>query len=143
MKKDIHPNYQEATVNCGCGNTFTTRSTVPKIAIEVCGNCHPFFTGKEKFIDTAGMVEKFTRKWQGGAAQKAQTTATKAAAAAVKAGQASRAQQTLAATLGAPVKPVPKPAPAAAKPPAPAPAKAPAPAAPKAEAKPGEPAKKA
>ncbi len=111
MKKDIHPNYKEVTVTCGCGNSFVTRSTAPKIAVEVCANCHPFFTGKQKFVDTAGMVEKFTRKWKGDAAQKAQTVATKAAARDAKAAaQNTRAQQTMAATLGAPSKPAPKPA---------------------------------
>jgi large subunit ribosomal protein L31 len=63
MKKDIHPKYVEATVTCGCGNTFTTRSTKEKIAVEICSSCHPFFTGKVKFVDTAGRVEKFQRKY--------------------------------------------------------------------------------
>src|SRR5688572_21105363 len=71
MKKDIHPNYTEVTVTCGCGNSFVTRSTAPKIAVEVCSNCHPFYTGKQKFVDTAGMVEKFTRKWQSSEAKQA------------------------------------------------------------------------
>jgi large subunit ribosomal protein L31 len=65
MKKGIHPEYVETTVTCGCGNTFKTRSTKPKIAIEICSACHPFFTGKEKFVDSAGRIEKFTRKWAG------------------------------------------------------------------------------
>ncbi len=154
MKKDIHPAYKEATVNCGCGNSFVTRSTSPKILIEVCANCHPFFTGKQKFIDTAGMMEKFTRKWQGDAATKAKAVASKAAAREARAAaQDARSKQTLAATLGAPNKPAakpPAPKPAVAAPPkpgAPVVAKAPAPAAPKPPAapaaKPGEPAKKA
>src|SRR5262245_51194065 len=71
MKKDIHPDYKEATVVCGCGNTFKTRSTRDRIAVEICSNCHPFYTGKQKFVDTAGMVEKFTRKWQSDDAKKA------------------------------------------------------------------------
>lgn len=149
MKKDIHPNYKEVTVTCGCGNTFVTRSTAAKIAVEVCANCHPFFTGKQKFVDTAGMVEKFTRKWQGQAAQKLQATAVKPAprppaSASTARPQNTRQEQTLAATLGAPVKPAPKPAaPAAPKPAAPAKADAaPKPPAPPA-AKPNEPAKKA
>jgi large subunit ribosomal protein L31 len=78
MKKDIHPDYKEATVVCGCGNTFKTRSTRDRIAVEVCSNCHPFYTGKQKFVDTAGMVEKFTRKWQGSEAKQAQERAVKA-----------------------------------------------------------------
>ncbi|MCK6457158.1 MAG: 50S ribosomal protein L31 [Phycisphaerae bacterium] len=65
MKKDIHPNYVECVVTCGCGNTFKTRATRPKINIEICSQCHPFFTGSQKFVDTAGRVEKFQRKYAG------------------------------------------------------------------------------
>lgn len=121
MKKGIHPEYKEAVVVCGCGNTFKTRSTKERIAVEVCSNCHPFYTGKQKFVDTAGMVEKFQRKWQGQAAQKAKETAAKPVprkpVSAVKA-QVTRAQQTIAATLGAPkpAGPASAPAPAPAKP---------------------------
>ena len=63
MKKDIHPNYDECTVTCACGNTFTTRSTKKEIRVEICSQCHPFFTGKQKFIDSAGRVEKFWKKY--------------------------------------------------------------------------------
>lgn len=63
MKKDIHPKYEETTVTCGCGNKFKTRSTRKNIAVEICSVCHPFFTGKMKYVDTAGRVEKFQRKW--------------------------------------------------------------------------------
>lgn len=63
MQKEIHPDYVETTVTCGCGNSFKTRSTVPKINVEICSACHPFFTGKVKLIDTAGRVEKFQRKY--------------------------------------------------------------------------------
>jgi len=63
MKKDIHPKYVECKVTCGCGNTFSTRCTVPTLAVEVCSNCHPFFTGTQKFIDTAGRVERFQKKY--------------------------------------------------------------------------------
>lgn len=63
MKKDIHPEYEEATVNCACGNTFTTRSTKKEIRVEICSACHPFFTGKQKFVDSAGRVEKFKKKY--------------------------------------------------------------------------------
>jgi len=69
MKKDIHPKYVECKVTCGCGNTFVTRSTVPQLAVEVCSNCHPFFTGQQKFIDTAGRVERFQKKYQWDAKQ--------------------------------------------------------------------------
>ena len=60
MKKDIHPKYfDKAEVTCACGNTFTIGSTVEKLRVEICGACHPFYTGNEKVMDTAGMVEKF------------------------------------------------------------------------------------
>ena len=65
MKKKIHPKYEDCVVTCACGNTFTTRSTVPELNIEICGNCHPFFTGKQKFVDTAGRIERFQRKFGG------------------------------------------------------------------------------
>ena len=65
MKDGIHPKYQDATVTCGCGNSFTTRSTRPKIAVEVCSKCHPFYTGSVKFVDAAGRVDKFIKKFQG------------------------------------------------------------------------------
>lgn len=63
MKKGIHPEYVEATVTCGCGATFKTRSTLKQIHVEVCSQCHPFYTGKQKFVDTAGRVEKFQKKY--------------------------------------------------------------------------------
>ena len=64
MKKDIHPKYEETTVTCGCGETFKTRSTQKTIQVEICSKCHPFYTGKQKFVDTAGRVEKFQRKFK-------------------------------------------------------------------------------
>jgi large subunit ribosomal protein L31 len=63
MKKDIHPNYIETEVRCGCGNTFTTRSTVEKMLVDICSACHPFYTGQMKYVDAAGRVEKFQRKY--------------------------------------------------------------------------------
>jgi large subunit ribosomal protein L31 len=63
MKKDIHPNYEKTSVRCGCGNTFETRSTVKEIHAEICSMCHPFYTGKQKFIDTAGRIERFKKKY--------------------------------------------------------------------------------
>ncbi len=63
MKDGIHPDYIETTVVCGCGNKFMTRSTRPKIHVEICSACHPFYTGKIKFVDAAGRVEKFQRKY--------------------------------------------------------------------------------
>lgn len=62
MKKDIHPKYVETTVVCGCGETFTTRSTKSKITVEVCSKCHPLYTGKQKFVDAAGRVERFKQR---------------------------------------------------------------------------------
>ncbi|NQS98834.1 MAG: 50S ribosomal protein L31 [candidate division Zixibacteria bacterium] len=63
MKSKIHPKYETATVTCACGNTFQTRSTLKTIKIEICSKCHPFYTGKQKLIDTAGRVDKFYRKY--------------------------------------------------------------------------------
>ncbi|WP_297913852.1 50S ribosomal protein L31 [uncultured Campylobacter sp.] len=63
MKKDIHPNFVETTVICACGNTFKTRSNKPEIRVDICSNCHPFFTGSEKIVDSAGRVEKFKQKY--------------------------------------------------------------------------------
>jgi len=69
MKEGIHPKYPESKVTCGCGNTFMTRSTVGNLTVEVCSNCHPFFTGQQRFVDTAGRVEKFQKKYAWDAAQ--------------------------------------------------------------------------
>jgi large subunit ribosomal protein L31 len=63
MKEGIHPKYEESVVSCACGYTFKTRSTKPSIKLEICSNCHPFFTGKQKLIDTAGRVEKFQKRF--------------------------------------------------------------------------------
>jgi len=63
MKEGIHPKYETATVRCACGSTFETRSTRPEIKVEICSSCHGFFTGKQKLVDTAGMVEKFERRY--------------------------------------------------------------------------------
>ena len=65
MKSGIHPKYVETAVKCGCGNTFKTRSTVEKLSVEICSACHPFYTGKQKFVDTAGRIEKFQKKYAG------------------------------------------------------------------------------
>ena len=62
MKTDIHPEYVEAHVRCTCGNEFTTRSTQAEIRVEICSNCHPFYTGKQKLVDTGGRVERFKRR---------------------------------------------------------------------------------
>ncbi|MDI9503159.1 MAG: 50S ribosomal protein L31 [Tissierellia bacterium] len=63
MQKEIHPEYKEATVTCACGNTFTTASTKDEIKVEVCSECHPFYTGKQKFMERGGRVEKFKKKY--------------------------------------------------------------------------------
>ena len=65
MKTDIHPEYVEATVRCSCGNTFQTRATKPEIIVELCSNCHPFYTGKQKLVDAGGRVERFRRRYEG------------------------------------------------------------------------------
>jgi large subunit ribosomal protein L31 len=63
MKAGIHPEYVTATVRCSCGNTFVTRSTRPEIHVELCSACHPFYTGKQKLVDTGGRVERFQRRY--------------------------------------------------------------------------------
>lgn len=63
MKKGIHPVYKKAIVTCICGNTFETRSTGGNLKVEICSRCHPFFTGKQKLVDSAGRVERFNRKY--------------------------------------------------------------------------------
>ncbi len=68
MKPAIHPNYVEATVTCSCGNTFTTRSTRPTLRTDLCSVCHPFYTGEQRIVDTAGQVERFTRRMENAAA---------------------------------------------------------------------------
>jgi len=65
MKTDIHPEYVTATVRCSCGNTFTTRSTKTDLHVELCNECHPFFTGKQKTVDTAGRIDRFERRYGG------------------------------------------------------------------------------
>ncbi|MGZ4682293.1 MAG: 50S ribosomal protein L31 [Acidimicrobiales bacterium] len=63
MKADIHPNYDVATVRCSCGNTFTTRSTSPELTSELCNECHPFYTGKQKLVDSGGRIDRFERRY--------------------------------------------------------------------------------
>ena len=70
MKASVHPEYTEMTVSCSCGNTFTTRSTLGQnLQVEVCSRCHPFYTGKQKMLDTAGRVDKFRMKYAAAAAR--------------------------------------------------------------------------
>lgn len=63
MKQGIHPEYVESTVQCSCGNTFQTRSTRPSIRVDVCSNCHPFYTGTQRMVDSAGQVERFRKRF--------------------------------------------------------------------------------
>ncbi len=63
MKTDIHPSYNDSKVSCSCGNTFTTKSTKPEMRVELCNECHPFYTGKQKLVDTGGRVERFERRY--------------------------------------------------------------------------------
>lgn len=63
MKEGIHPDYKEAQVHCACGNEFTTRSTQERIQVEICSNCHPFYTGTQKIVDTEGRVERFKKRY--------------------------------------------------------------------------------
>ena len=97
MKPGIHPKYQEVEVRCACGNTFKTRSTKPELHLEICNNCHPFFTGRQKLIDTEGRVERFTKRFgaQSAEARKAATKAARSAkTAAAKPGTKGRAAAT-------------------------------------------------
>jgi len=64
MKSDIHPEYVNSRIVCVCGNIIETRSTLPEVHVEICSNCHPFFTGKQKLVDTAGRVERFRQKYE-------------------------------------------------------------------------------
>jgi large subunit ribosomal protein L31 len=63
LKTDIHPTYTECKVHCSCGNEFTTRSTVSELRVELCSECHPFYTGKQKLVDTGGRVERFNKRY--------------------------------------------------------------------------------
>lgn len=63
MKQEIHPDYHEVEVHCACGETFTTRSTNSELRLEICSSCHPFFTGKQKLVDSAGRVDRFNRRY--------------------------------------------------------------------------------
>jgi large subunit ribosomal protein L31 len=81
VKEGIHPKYDEVEVRCACGNTFKTRSTKPELHLEICSACHPFFTGRQKLIDTEGRVERFTKKFGAQTAEQRKTAASAAKAA--------------------------------------------------------------
>jgi large subunit ribosomal protein L31 len=85
MKTGIHPDYVECKVHCSCGNEFTTRSTVPSLRVELCSECHPFYTGKQKLVDTGGRVERFQRRLEKKSAPAKGKAKAKAAAPAEKA----------------------------------------------------------
>ena len=78
MKEGIHPTYQDVAARCACGNTFNTRSTKPELHLEICAACHPFYTGKQKLLDTEGRVERFNKKY-GSQTLEERLTAAKAA----------------------------------------------------------------
>jgi large subunit ribosomal protein L31 len=80
MKTDIHPDYVVANVHCSCGNTFTTRSTKSELRVEICSNCHPFYTGKQKLVDTGGRVERFQRRYAQQQADQAKAAEARTAA---------------------------------------------------------------
>ena len=88
MKQGIHPNYVECTVKCTCGNTFTTRSTKSELKVDICNECHPFFTGTQKLIDTGGRVQRFADKFGSASAAVAEREAAKKAAKAAAAAEA-------------------------------------------------------
>jgi large subunit ribosomal protein L31 len=79
MKDKIHPKYVETKVTCGCGNSFVTRSTQAELKVDICNACHPFYTGKLKYVDTAGRIEKFQKKFAGGYASVERTRKSKTA----------------------------------------------------------------
>src|SRR5579863_6127998 len=101
MKPGIHPEYVESTVVCACGNTFQTRSTKPSIRLEICSNCHPFFTGKQKFVDTAGRVERFQKRF---AKTGGETVKAKKAAAMAKGQKSTIVKKKMRVLSSAPVK---------------------------------------
>ena len=80
MKEGIHPTYKEVDVRCACGNTFKTRSTKPELHLEICSACHPFFTGRQKLIDTEGRVERFSKKFGAQTSEQRKTAAAAAKA---------------------------------------------------------------
>ena len=78
MKEGIHPQYLKTVVTCGCGNTFTTHSTRKELKVDICNMCHPFYTGRLKYVDTAGRIEKFQKKFAAGSYSSLQTQKKKA-----------------------------------------------------------------
>ena len=97
MKPNIHPEYNEITVHCACGHSWTTRSTAKELHLDICSNCHPFFTGRQKLIDTEGRVERFNKKF-GAQTSEQRKTAAKAAKEASKASAAKKPAKATATT---------------------------------------------
>ena len=93
MKKGIHPEYVECTVRCSCGNTWVTRSTVPSMTIDLCDQCHPFYTGQQKLVDTGGRVQRFANKFGGAAAVQLEREAAEKAEREAKAAEAAAAKK--------------------------------------------------
>ena len=93
MKSGIHPEYVECTVRCSCGNTFKTHSTKSEIQVELCNECHPFYTGQQKFVDTGGRVQRFADKFGGAAAAQLKKAEEAKAAKAAKAAEAEAARK--------------------------------------------------
>jgi large subunit ribosomal protein L31 len=98
VKEGIHPKYEEVEARCACGNTFKTRSTKPELHLEICSACHPFFTGRQKLIDTEGRVERFTKKFGAQTAAQRKTAATAAKARKPAASRAKKTAKAKAAT---------------------------------------------
>ena len=93
MKQGIHPEYVECTVRCSCGNVFKTRSTKSEITVELCNECHPFYTGQQKFVDTGGRVQRFADKFGGAAAAQLKKAEEAKAAKAAKAAETEAARK--------------------------------------------------
>ena len=93
MKKGIHPDYVECTVRCSCGNTFVTRSTVSSMTVDLCNECHPFYTGQQKLVDTGGRVQRFANKFGGAAAAQLERAAAAKAEREKKAAEAAAAKK--------------------------------------------------
>ena len=93
MKQGIHPEYVECTVRCSCGNTWTTRSTVSSLTVDLCDKCHPFYTGQQKLVDTGGRVQRFADKFGGAAAAQLKKAEEAKAAKAAKAAEAEAARK--------------------------------------------------
>jgi large subunit ribosomal protein L31 len=97
VKEAIHPKYQEVEVRCACGNTFKTRSTKPELHLEICSACHPFFTGRQKLIDTEGRVERFSKKFRAQTSEQRRTAEKAAKAAKAPAAKAAAKKKTVTA----------------------------------------------